>query len=342
MESANDAPVGVLLFNLGGPGSLADIQPFLVELFSDREIIQLPFGAVLQPLFARLIARARGPAVRRNYEAIGGGSPQLRITGAQASALEARLNQMPLSAGRVRVYVAMRYLRPSIDDALAEMAAAGARRIVTLTLFPHWSRATTGSWHKAFQTALGNPRWAQRRFAVSHIDRYPDDPGYLDALTGRVREALAAFPPASRDRAVILFSAHGLPKKMVDAGDPYVEDIERTRQGLVERLRLPNPVLLGYQSRSGPVRWIGPDTAALVRELGAKGVKDLLVVPISFVSDHIETLYEIDILFAGIAREAGIEHYRRADTLNLDPGFVDALARLVARHLEEDAAGGAS
>ena len=229
----------------------------------------------------------------------------------------------------------MRYLRPSIDDALSAIAAAGIRRIVTLTLFPHYSRATTGSSRKAFEAALGSPRWAQRRFDVTHIDRYPDDPGYLDAMAGRVREALAAFPPASRDRAVILFSAHGLPQKFVDDGDPV-------RRG--HRAHAPGTprAAARAQSRecSGTSHAPGRSSGSArhretIRGARRQGVKDVLVVPLSFVSDHIETLYEVDILFAGLAREAGIEHYRRADTLNLDPGFVDALARLVARHLDD-------
>jgi ferrochelatase len=367
-------PIGVLLYNLGGPKDLDEVEPFLVRLFSDREIIQLPFGAPVQLLLARLIAKARGPSVRRNYARIGGGSPQLRITRAQAAALEARLNH---AAGRpsatdayvfgeasatrspvpsqaegparravdeeadascercFQVFVAMRYSRPSTGDALTAMAAAGVHRVVSLTLFPHWSKATTGSWQNVFRAALAAPRWARYGFEVSSIDRYPDDSVYLDALADTVGRALAEFPAESRDRAVILFSAHGLPKKFVDAGDPYVDEIERTRRGVLERLKVANRDVLGYQSRTGPVKWIGPGTDELIRELGADGVKELLVVPLSFVSDHIETLYEVDILFADVARRAGIVQYRRADALNTHPQFIDALARLVERHLED-------
>lgn len=352
---AGTGSIGVVLYNLGGPWKLDEVEPFLVSLFSDREIIELPCGAPMQPLVARLIAKIRGPSVRRNYALIGGGSPQLRITRAQAEALEARLNRAPRRCSApstpaprnggtepdtsgercFRVFVAMRYSRPSTGDALAAMAAAGVHRVVSLTLFPHWSKATTGSWQTVFHAALRAPQWARYGFEVSGIDRYPDDAVYLDALADTVGRALAAFPPESRDRAVILFSAHGLPRRLVDAGDPYVEDIERTRRGVLARLNVGNPHRLGYQSRTGPVKWIGPGTDELIRELGADGVKALLVVPLSFVSDHIETLYELDMLFAGLARQAGIVQYRRSEALNTHPQFIEALAQLVERHVED-------
>lgn len=328
-------PTAVVLFNLGGPDDIPSVEPFLVNLFSDREIIELPGGALMQPLMARLIAKMRGPGVRRNYETIGGGSPQLRITRAQAVALEERLN-----VGRgpeFRVFIAMRYSRPSSEDALEAIAAAGIRRIVTLTLFPHYSRATTGSSRNEFDRALAQPRWKAHGFEVSHIDSYYDDPMYLDAMTDTVREAWATIPPANRDRTVILFSAHGLPQKFVDEGDPYVGHTQATRRGILERLRLPNRHLLAYQSRTGPVKWLSPGTEEVIEELGREGVKDLLIVPLSFVSDHIETLYEVDQLFADTARAAGITGYYRPKALNDNPVFIEALAGLVVRHTAANA-----
>jgi protoporphyrin/coproporphyrin ferrochelatase len=329
----------IVLFNLGGPDDLASVEPFLVNLFADREIIELPLGARLQPLMARLIARLRAPSVRRNYERIGGGSPQLRITRAQARALENRLSAgwngawpgEALAETRYRVFVAMRYTRPTAADALAEIAAAGIRRIVTLTLFPHYSKATTGSSRREFDRALADPRW-RRRFAVTHIEHYADHPGYLDAMAATVRAAWSRVPLPRRDAAVVLFSAHGLPRKFIDEGDPYVTHIEATRRGILERLRLPNRQLLAFQSRTGPVKWIGPGTEEVLKQLGREGVRDVLVVPLSFVSDHIETLYEVDLLFAEAAREAGITGYSRPQALNTHPMFIDALADLVARH----------
>ncbi|HET9263385.1 MAG TPA: ferrochelatase [Vicinamibacterales bacterium] len=327
---------GVLLFNLGGPEDLASVEPFLVNLFSDREIIELPFGARLQPLMARLIARMRGPSVRSNYQRIGGGSPQLRITQAQARALEERLNGF---GGRspVKVFIAMRYSKPSAADALEAMAAAGIRRVLTLTLFPHYSKATTGSSRNEFDRVLSSPRWRAHGFDVEHIEAYPDDPRYLDAMTATVRDAWQRIPEQRRHHTVILFSAHGLPQKFIDEGDPYVQHIDATRWGILQRLNLPNRQLLAYQSRTGPVKWLGPGTEEIIEELGRDGVRDLLIVPLSFVSDHIETLYEVDMLFKETADRAGITGYYRPEALNAHPLFIDALAGLVSDWLELEA-----
>jgi ferrochelatase len=321
----------VLLFNLGGPDDQASVEPFLVNLFSDREIIELPFGARAQPLLARLIAKLRGPSVRRNYASIGGGSPQLRLTREQAVALEQRLKR---DGREARVAIAMRYWQPDTESALASLEAGGVRRIVTLTLYPHYSSATTGSSVRELERTLARPRW-QDRFEVSRIDAWPEEPAYVEALADRVASALQGFPADRRDGVVLLFSAHGLPQRFVDRGDPYVEQTQATKRRVLERLSLPNRHLLGFQSRTGPVRWIGPGTEEVLRELGREGVEDVLVIPISFVSDHIETLYEVDQLFAGDARRSGIRDYRRSEALGTHPRFIDALATLVERHLQE-------
>lgn len=323
------ATVGVVLLNMGGPENLDAVEPFLVNVFSDRSIIELPFGRLIQPLFARAIAKARGPAVRRNYQGIGGGSPQLRLTRAQAAALEERLNRG--NEPHFRVFMAFRYTRPSADDAIATMASCGVHKVVTVPLYPHYSRATTGSSQADFDRALTDPRWRQHGFEVAHIHSYPEDPLYLDALASQVRAAYERMSPEARRDAVILFSAHGLPQKFVDAGDPYIKHIDATRRGIVSRLDLPNREVLAYQSRTGPVKWIGPGTEETIEELAASGVKHLLVVPLSFVSDHIETLYEIDQLFSDAARKAGIVEYRRPDALNSHPLFIESLARQVER-----------
>ncbi|WP_396627028.1 ferrochelatase [Luteitalea sp.] len=323
-------PIGVLLFNMGGPGTLADVEPFLVNLFSDRDIIELPMGALLQPIVARIIAKARGNGVRRNYASIGGGSPQLRLTRAQAEALNARLDR---DGGRRHVVeVAMRYWQPGTDQALQRLADAGVSRLVTLTLYPHYSRATTGSSRKEFDRVLAQPQWRDR-FEVSHVEAYPDHPHYLDAMADTVRQALAGFGDERRDGVTILFSAHGLPQKFIDEGDPYVEHTHRTVAGILERLQVPNPHVIGFQSRTGPVTWIGPGTEDVLRELAGQGVRDVLMVPVSFVSDHIETLYEVDQLFRDDAMRAGIVDYRRSEALNTHPLFIEALADLVSRQL---------
>ena len=337
MTASSSPATAVLLFNLGGPDDLASVEPFLVNLFSDREIIELPFGAALQPVFARVIAKVRGPNVRRNYASIGGGSPQLRITREQAAKLEARLNGC--TPGLFRVFVAMRYTRPSCEDALRAIAAAGIRRIITLTLFPHYSKATTGSSMREFLRLLDTPEWREKGFDVTHIDRYAADPRYLDAMAESVTAAWNRIPPGVQRETVLLFSAHGLPQKFIDAGDPYVDETEATRLGILERLPFTAREVLAYQSRTGPVTWIGPGTEEMLETLGHEGVKNVLVVPLSFVSDHIETLYEVDMLFAGVARKAGITGYWRADALNAGPRFIEALSGLVEDHVERRVAG---
>ncbi|HEX2456597.1 MAG TPA: ferrochelatase [Vicinamibacterales bacterium] len=333
MRTSAPMPTAVVLFNLGGPDDLDSVEPFLVKLFSDREIIELPLGASLQPVMARVIARLRGPSVRRNYERIGGGSPQLRLTLGQAVALEERLNVGAGDTQPYRVFIAMRYSRPSAEEALRAIARTGIRRIVALTLFPHYSKATTGSSLGEFTRVLARPDWRRFGFEVSHIDRYPDDPKYLDAMAATVRSAWERIPSGRRESTVILFSAHGLPQRFIDQGDPYVAHIESTRRGILDRLSLGNRQLLAYQSRTGPVKWIGPGTEETLVALGREGVKDVLVVPLSFVSDHIETLYEVDLLFAEAARSAGITGYYRPEALNSHPLFIDALASLVSAHV---------
>ena len=328
----NTKSVGVVLFNLGGPGDLSEVEPFLVKLFSDREIIELPGGASLQPLMARLIAKMRGKSVRENYMRIGGGSPQLRLTRAQAKALEHRLNELGGRDFRFTVTIAMRYSSPTSAETLGELGAADVRNLVTLTLFPHYSKATTGSSRHEFDRTLAEPRFSRLSFDVTHIEHYADNPGYLEAMTATARDAYHRIPEARRAGTVILFSAHGLPQKFIDEGDPYVRHIEATRQGILSRLNVPNRQLLAYQSRTGPVKWLGPGTEETIEELGREGVKDLLVVPLSFVSDHIETLYEVDLLFEETARKAGITGYFRPDALNSHPLFIEALARLVLDH----------
>ena len=280
MTHSPSADTAIVLLNLGGPDDLASVEPFLVNLFSDREIIELPLGAALQPAFARVIAKLRGPAVRRNYASIGGGSPQLRLTREQAALLERRLNAAACSPA-YKVFIAMRYSRPSSEDALRAIAAQGITRIVTLTLFPHYSKATTGSSTRELRRTLDQPEWRAMNFDVSHIDRYPADPRYLDAMAETVNDAWQRIPVGLRAETVLLFSAHGLPQKFIDAGDPYVDDIKATRRGILERLRFTAREVLAYQSRTGPVKWIGPGTEEMLEHLAHEGVKNVLIVPLN-------------------------------------------------------------
>lgn len=318
---------GVLLLNLGGPATPAAIKPFLIRLFSDREIIKLPGGPLFQPLFARLITRIRLKEVIENYAKIGGASPILELTTAQASGIQSRLEDRGHDAV---VGIAMRYTSPTSDEALIAMRDAGVDRLIALTLYPHYSKATTGSslneLHRAMErTGIHLP--------LTAIDRYPTHPGYLDAVAGNAMACLETVPADRRHEATVLFSAHSLPKKFINEGDPYVDEIEACVEGVRERIGLDQPWLLSYQSRSGPVEWVGPGTEDVINEMAKRKVRDVVVIPIAFVSDHIETLYEIDLLYGDQARELGIDGYRRSESLNDSPRFLDALTDLVVEAL---------
>jgi ferrochelatase len=332
----SQAPIGLLGLNLGGPRTLDDVRPFLERLFADRDIIRFPGGRWGQRLLARLVVRARLPSVLRNYASIGGGSPIYQHTAAQLEGVAQRLTRR--CGHRFRPYIAFRYTRPSSEDALRAMYADGVEEVVVLTLYPQYSTATTGSSLRDLGRALDRTGLrAAFRFRI--VDRWYDHPGYLAALAGRVRESLAAWPPDQRPNVFCLFSAHSLPLSIVQGGDSYPEHVAATVRGVLAQLGPDAPARwsLAYQSQTGPVRWLGPRTEHVLRQLGAQGERHVLVVPVSFVSDHIETLYEVDQLFAGAARQSGITTFRRTRSLNDEPAFLDALADLVENVLGEPA-----
>ena len=324
------APVktGIVMLNLGGPADLDAVAPFLLELFADREIIQLPAQRFLGPF----IARRRTPRVRRLYAGIGGGSPILRWTEAQGRGMIERLDRLCPESAPHQFYVAFRYASPKSDDALRAMAADGVTRAVAFTQYPQFSCSTTGSslnelWRAALRTGLRDA------FAWSIIDRWAEHAGFIDAMAETVREGLARFPAAERDRVTLLFSAHSLPLDVIDRGDPYPQEIGASVARVMERLGTAHPYVLAYQSDVGPVRWLGPSTERVIRRLGERGERHVLVVPIAFTSDHIETLSELDIEYRHVAQQAGITHFIRTPALNDRPQFFDALADLVRQHL---------
>jgi ferrochelatase len=319
---------GIVMMNLGGPANLDEVEPFLLELFADREIIQLPFQNWLGPF----IARRRAPKVRGLYQKIGGGSPILRYTRAQGEGMVARLDRLSPETAPHGYYVAFRYVRPKSEDALRAMAQDGVERAVAFTQYPQFSCSTTGSslnelWRAADRTGLRDA------FEWSIIDRWPVQPGFIEAMADTVREGLEQFDPAQRDQVLLLFSAHSLPLDVIDRGDAYPQEVGASVQAVVERLGRPNPYLLAYQSEVGPVRWLGPSTEKVIRRLGARGLKRLLVVPIAFTSDHIETLSELDLEYGEVAHHVGITEFRRTPALNDRPRFLDALADVVQQHL---------
>ena len=326
------APTGIVMMNLGGPRNLDEVQPFLLRLFADREIIQLPGQRWLGPF----IARRRTSSVQENYRAIGGGSPILNWTETQGRGMCERLDRISPETAPHRFYVAFRYVDPLSDAALEAMRADGVRRAVAFSQYPQFSCSTTGSslnelWRAARKLGLGGITW-------SVIDRWPTHPRFIEAMTETVRQGLAAFGDDERDDVVILFSAHSLPMGVINRGDAYPQEVGATVHLVMERLGFAYEYLLAYQSDVGPVPWLGPATEQVIRDLGAKGRKRVLVVGVAFTSDHIETLHELDIEAGEVAHEVGISGFRRAPALNDLPLFQDALAEVVAEHLASGAA----
>ncbi len=312
------AKTGVVLLNLGGPDSLDAIRPFLENLFSDPEILRFPLSGLIQKPLARFIASRRSRKVMDNYRAIGGGSPLLEITRAQAGAL---LRELGGEEAGWSVHLSMRYWHPRAREAAAELASRGVNRAIALPLYPHFSRATTGSSLRDLEEGLRAEGLAD--LPCREIRSWYDHPGYVGALTETVREGLEGLPGAT-----VLFSAHSLPVRLIDEGDPYLSHIQGTVAAVEERLE-GVPTRLAFQSRAGPVRWLEPSVEEMLRTLAEEGVKRLLVVPVSFVSDHIETLYEIDVEYGELARSLGIPEFRRVPALNTRPSFIRALAQIV-------------
>ena len=311
------APIGVMLLNLGGPETLADVEPFFINLFSDREIIRLSPFPFLQKFIAKRIAAKRAPKSREAYGLIGGGSPLTRITGEQGRALEEAL----AADGNFKIRMAMRYWQPEAQTALAEFARAGVRRIVALTLYPHYSRATTGSSLDALRRAVAV---SGQGFELAEIREWPEQPEYVGCLAQGIREGMAGF---AGEPAQLVYSAHSLPGSFIREGDPYLEQIRRTIAAVEKSTGLSGR--LCFQSRSGPVEWLAPSTPEMLGQLAGEGVKNVLLVPISFVSDHVETLYEIDIQYRELAGSLGLRLERTA-SLNTNPEFIRGLRVLVA------------
>ena len=302
----------VVLLNLGGPLRQKDVQPFMYKLFADREIIKFPGPAFLQPVYATLLSSLRGKAVRARYAMIGGGSPILRQTAAQATALRQALR----AAGRMEpVKILFRYASPRAAGVLATLKAQGIRRILPVTLYPHDCEGTTGS----SMTELRREAEAAGMEILPGVLHYATDPDYLESLAAPLEAALKATPGAT-----VVFSAHSLPEKAILAGDPYQKEIIATTEALKARIGpIPGGYTLAYQSKVGPVPWLKPELGGVLRTLSGK---DLIVLPVSFVSEHIETLHELDIEFREVAREAGVLSYHRLPSPGIHPAFIRCLA----------------
>ncbi|MEN8258529.1 MAG: ferrochelatase [Thermodesulfobacteriota bacterium] len=315
MQKSDEGKIGVVLLNLGGPERLEDVEPFLFNLFSDRQIIHLSPFPFLQKPIARFIAKRRAPNSCKAYKQIGGGSPLRRITALQGTILESLLSQV----GSFKVDLAMRYWHPDARQTLEELGKQGITRIVALTLYPHYSKATTGSSVTDLAEVAAELSYP---FEIAAVEAWPEQPDYIAAL---VRSVHREFGRCS-GTPTLIYSAHSLPMKFIEEGDPYLNDLTKTIIAVEEQTDIRGK--LCFQSRSGPVKWLSPSTPETLVELSEKGVKEVVVMPISFVSDHVETLYEIDIQYTELAKELGIRLIR-TKALNDEPLFMKGLAKLV-------------
>jgi ferrochelatase len=309
---------GVVALAMGGPARPEEVEPFLNRLFADPALIRAPLGPLRRPL-ARLIARLRAPAARRRYGLVGG-SPLGDGTRAQASALAAAL-----AADGVPVVPAFAYTEPGPADAVAALAARGVRRLLALPLYPQWSATTSGASVAALRAAA-DP-WSM---PVVEAPAYPTLPGLIAPLVEATRAALADPPGAT-----VLLTAHGLPERYVRQGDPYVAQVEASAAAFSAALGGAVEVHLGYQSRLGPLRWVGPEVEDVVRDLARRGARALVVVPLTFVCEHLETRYDLDLGLRAAAWEAGIQHYHRVPAVGTDPAFIAGLADLVRSAIPE-------
>ena len=320
---SNEAPIGIVLLQLGGPDSLESVEPFLYNLFCDPDIIDLPLAFLLRKPLAKFVSRRRAPKVQEFYKRIGRKSPILKLTLRQANALDRALRGK-LNA---RVAIAMRYWKPFTQDAVAELRRQGIRRVVLLPLYPHYSRTTTGSSINEWNRVLSVNGTGE--FNVDVVEEYCEHPLYIQALVKNIGIALRRVPAAERHGVHLVFSAHGTPVKLVKSGDLYQQHIVRTYNAVVRQGDFGLAHHLCYQSKVGPEKWLEPSLDDTIRQLAREEVSHVIVIPIAFVSDHSETLWEINIECKEEAKRLGIKYFDMSPALNTNPLFVEALADLV-------------
>ena len=315
--------LAVVLLNLGGPDSLEAVQPFLENLFNDPDIFKLPF----QKALARYISKKRAPKVQKEYELIGGKSPINKWTEKQRKMLEDKL-RMKFD---IDVLIAMRYWKPLTEETVKKIEKGDYSKVILLPLYPHFSVSTTGSsfneWKRHYKGDSSK---------IKYVESYQTHPAYIKAISQRIDETLLRFPENVRNDVQLVFSAHGTPVSYVKKGDPYSRQIRETIDGVMKLRNNSHEHHLCFQSKVGPAKWLEPATNKMIEELSAKGKKHLLIIPISFVSDHVETSYELDIEYRHVADKVGIENYIVMKGLNDSPFFVDALYELVIERLNRN------
>lgn len=314
--------IAVVLFNLGGPDSIEAVEPFLYNLFCDPDIFNLPFG---QKLFAKLISSRRAPKIVGEYNLIGSKSPINEWTEKQRSMLELDLRNNYES---IDVYTAMRYWNPLTKEVVANVESKNYDKIILLPLYPHYSITTTGSsfneWKRHYKGGKSK---------LIFVNDYYLHQKYLEAINQRIDETVLRFPEIVRKEIQIVFSAHGTPVSLVKKGDPYSKHIKQTVEAVMKLRKHSHDYHLCFQSKVGPMKWLEPATAKMIEGLASQNKKNLLIVPISFVSDHVETLFELDIEYRHFAEKVGIENYIVMKGLNESQLFIETLSDIVKEKL---------
>ncbi len=327
----DNSKIAVVLLNLGGPDSIDAVEGFLFNIFNDPDIINFPLSFLFRTRLAKLISSKRAPRIQEQYKKIGGKSPILDTTKKQAALLEAALNRNIES----KVFIAMRYWKPFTADAVEAVEKFRPDKIVLLPLYPQYSVSTTGSslreWNKFAQKSD-----SLKNVPTVLVEKYYLNELYIRAIIERINSAIDRFPAGKRDKVKILFSAHGTPIKLVKMGDPYSEHIRETVEKVVKTGGYKLPWSLCFQSKVGPQKWLTPSTPAVIEENIANGVKNLLIVPIAFTADHLETLFELNIEYRHLAEQKGVEQYEMTAGLNDSPTFISALEELALQSVNEN------
>lgn len=315
--------------NLGGPATLQEVHGFLLRLFSDGDLIPLP----MQQYLAKWIAKRRTPKIQDQYAKIGGGSPIRMWTEIQGERMCELLDKMSPDTAPHKPYMAFRYATPLTEEVLDQMKQDGVKRVVAFSQYPQYSCSTTGSSLNEILVQL-KKKGMEKDFEWTVIDRWPTHSGLVDAFADTIEQKLDSYPADQRKDVVILFTAHSLPLDVVNRGDPYPYEVAATMNRVMERLGYSNPYRLVWQSKVGPKPWLRPATDEALQGLAKQGKKNVIMVPIAFTSDHIETLFELDLEYGHQAKEWGIDNLTRSDSMNDHPIFIQALADVVADHLK--------
>jgi ferrochelatase len=322
--------VAVIISNMGGPDSLEAVEPYLYNIFSDPDIIDIPLPAPLRKRFVRWFAGKRAPKSVGIYRQIGDRSPLLDITQNQAQLLEAALNRNGTTD--FRVFPAMRYWHPFVEVVWSEIVSGGFDKLVVLSMYPFYSSTTTGSLVNLVERLNRDSDFSRDDLLI--IDRYGDHPAFINAMVEQILRFLVKEAIHDREHMNVLCSVHSIPARRVKKGDPYRAEVERAVEAIQKRLPENVRLDLAFQSKIGPIKWLEPATPDKIDELAARGVRELVAYPLGFVADNSETLYEIGILYKNRALAKGIEHFYRIDALNTDALFIDALDQIVMEKID--------